>query len=128
MKKRMSPALSERAVDRYEETSRHNEHKSNRSKAFKYRAFARAHSNESIPSIAQQLINQWLTVKELANLLNLSESDIESLLKGNVYPYVRNAWISIMNEPDDFSQYKLGEADRSLTNDEKWELFRKNKK
>jgi len=65
--------------------------------------------------------------EELARLLELRVSDISLILEGKWYPYMKNAWIRIMNEPDDFSCTKLSADDR-LSPDEKWELLLKRTK
>ncbi len=129
MKQNLSPACSDRSLDRCgDDTSIHKEHKRHREMAIKYRDYVSSNKNKPINELANHVIEMGCSKERLAEILELKLADVESLLSGKVYPYIKNAWIASMHNPDDFSNHKLSYKEKGLTDSEKWDLFIKRNK
>ena len=128
-KKNLSPVQCERQLEQCDPLRmRYQEHLSRREKATTMRHYARNNAAMPKATLVKIILQKFdVSKEELARLLELQVSDISLILEGKWYPYMNNAWIRIMNEPDDFSRTKLSADDR-LSPDEKWELLLKRTK
>ena len=125
-KKNLSPVQCERQLDQFDALKqRYIEHKSRRDQASGMRAYARKHTGMKKDTLIKNILRIFDVSKEqLASLLEIRVDDINLMLEGKWYPYMNNAWIRIMNEPDDFTSTKLSANDK-LSLDEKFELLLK---
>lgn len=128
MKRNLSPAQCEKTLNTCPPANQDwQDNLNRRARAIKYRNLLRDHKNMNMSSQAKLLVKSGASKNELAKLTELSVNDIQSILDGHEYPYFKNAWIRIMNEPDDFAHCKLSDEDR-LSPDEKFDLLMKRNK
>lgn len=128
MKKTLSPALTDRTLDKWDPSLRYQEHQERRERARLMRAFARKNTALPLDQQIKKILHLFMiTEAELAEILDIRPDDIKAVMEGRIYPYVRSAWNQIMREPDDLSNRKLRD-DEKLSNDEKWELMMKRTK